>query len=50
MKQTNEKKNAVRRDTVLKVWRAIRRYRLLLILSLAISLFALFSNSIQHSS
>ena len=37
MKQTNEKKNAVRRDTVLKVWRAIRRYRLLLILSLALA-------------
>ena len=37
MKKANEKKNAARRGTLLKVWRAIRRYRLLLILSLALA-------------
>ena len=37
MKKQNDKKNAVRRGTLPKVWRAIRRYRLLLILSLALA-------------
>ena len=37
MKKDNTKKNAVRRGTLPKVWRAIRRYRLLLILSLALA-------------
>ena len=37
MKKQNDKKNAARRGTLPKVWRAIRRYRLLLILSLALA-------------
>ncbi|MBQ7321691.1 MAG: ABC transporter ATP-binding protein [Clostridia bacterium] len=37
MKKQNDKKNAARRGTLPKVWRAIRRYRLLLILSLILA-------------
>ena len=37
MKKDTTKKNAIRRGTLTKVWRAIRRYRLLLILSLALA-------------
>ena len=37
MKKESSKKNAARRGTLPKVWRAIRRYRLLLILSLALA-------------
>ena len=37
MKKETNKKNAARRGTLTKVWRAIRRYRLLLILSLALA-------------
>ena len=37
MKKDTNKKNAIRRGTLTKVWRAIRRYRLLLILSLALA-------------
>ena len=37
MKHPNKKNNAIRHGTVAKVWRAIRRYRLLLILSLALA-------------
>jgi ATP-binding cassette subfamily B protein len=37
MKKDTSKKNAVHRGTLPKVWRAIRRYRLLLILSLALA-------------
>ena len=37
MKKDTSKKNAARRGTLPKVWRAIRRYRLLLILSLALA-------------
>ena len=37
MKTETTKKNAARRGTLSKVWRAIRRYRLLLILSLALA-------------
>ena len=37
MKKTTEKKNAAGRGTLGKVWRAIRKYRLLLILSLLLA-------------